>query len=295
MGERRRFVLAVAAAAAAAAILWAAAAAVSGAEKKIEKSEYAGRQLAAKAFSEAADELKKAAESGDKTALGRAAGRAEAYLSQAGIEGSGTAYSVIKRICIAENDNERSALIRWLTDSAHAAEAGDGGKALRVPPDKVNGTEVREHDGALIYSAFRSSEDAGEERAEEKAISFSCENVRLISVDGLTFPPSYCFSSENVFVRVSADGKHILEYCFDRDPLRGREYDQAYGFEIASEIVRGEIADLSEDIRMSDFGEYYRFEWLTDSGEIMVTAEIYGDTGRLRRFDALGYYAALNE
>lgn len=327
MTERRRLALAIAGAVAVAATLLAASSAVADAEREAIRRIEEERMLSAVAFAEAAEDLYSAVEAGNAEDVIRSAGKAEAYLSQSGLKDCTEAYSVIDRICsMSRNKEERLALAEWLAQAGKAVASGDGGEALGNLPSELwnnedgdedvngkenananstanansnesraeEGRELKIPNGAEGFSAFRNSGDAGEENAKKKAKEFACENARLTLVKGLTFPPSYCWTSENVFVRVSADGKHVLEYCYDRDLCQdGRDVGEEKARRKVMALMEGEIPELGSAPEVTVWEGVYRFEWRDADGRRRVMVEIYADSGRLRRYDAVGYYESL--
>lgn len=261
---------------------------------KAEKRRYieSSQELALNDLADAAAMLEEAVRTGNKETAFRAAGMAEAYLSRAGFENCGALYAILSGICSGEYD------IGICEDFAFAAKKaldGDKGAALSAlagslqPETETSMPETTED--ALSSRVLKRIGRDGEDVAERKATAFCCPNAVFERCES-DLPFSYKYSGNNIFIAV--DGKHprVTMYCFDRelDEKHTVTYEDA---EHAVEmIIKKEKLKLKGDPEQAFEDGIYHFIYRSDSGEELVKFEIYSDTGRLRRYDAVNYYAA---
>lgn len=263
---------------------------------RIEKSRYiqAEEEMARRDLCAAVDEMLQAISNGDETALNRAAGKAEAYLSRAGLGDCGEIYRELQRICSAEHGAEDC---KRLADAVRKAANGDGGEALR----EISGGEIMpaetEEETTEDQLSSRMMERLGKGRddiALHRAQAFACPNAEF---DGCKSgsPLSFAYSGENVFVLVAGETPRVVMYCFDRDT------DERYSVTQEEAIRNTEMLLKREKLRLGDGYTtetngvyrtlYYAENDLSDTP--LVTVEIYSDTGRLRLYDAVSYYENL--
>lgn len=262
---------------------------------KEEKHKYirSSQEMAINDLADATKMLEKAVRTGDKEAAFRAAGMAEAYLSRSGLDNCGALYTVIVGICTGEYGIE---ICEELAFAAKEALNGDGGAALRA---------LAKISEPIAYAPETTAEDTLSERvlkrigrdsdevAEKKATAFCCPNAVFERCES-EIPSSFKYSGENIFIALEGKRPHVTMYCFDRDLNENHTVtyeDAAHTVEL---LVKKEKLKLADEPLQTFEDGIYRFTYLTKGGEKLVSIEIYSDTGRLRKFDAVNYYASIN-
>ncbi len=263
---------------------------------KSEKRRYieSSQELARSDLADAAAMLEEAVRMGDTEAAFRAAGMAEAYLSRTGIENCGAIYAVISGICTGEYGIE---VCEDFALAAKKARDGDGGAALRAlaggSATETESLAPETTEDALSARVLKRMGRGGEDIAEKKARAFCCPNAVFERCE-TDVPASYKYSGDNIFISLGGDRTHVTMYCFDRD-LDERytvtSEDAAHTVEM---IVKKEKLKLDGDPEQAFEDGIYRFSYRSESGVELVTIEIYSDTGRLRRYDAVNYYSKTN-
>ena len=69
---------------------------------------------------------------------------------------------------------------------------------------------------------------------------FACKNCELSICENNTFPPSYVFAGENVYISLTYDGERVLEYCFDRDVDLARDGGVKKARAVALSVLEGQ-------------------------------------------------------
>lgn len=287
--KKNKTILAVLASLLIAVLLFAVAFEVGMAKKEKGRFIAASERLALLDFAEAVEEMEYAARSGDIAALNRAGGKAEAYLSRAGIGGCGEVYEIIAGVCNGEYAAES---LNAIFDAAQKALDGDGGAALRsLFDDSGRSAESAEETTEDLLSA-RILERIGKGRddiAFSRAVSFACPNAVFEECGSGSGDIKY--AGENIYIAVA--GERVQMYCFDRD-VDGR---YSVSKEEAAQTVRSLIK--REKLKLPDGGESFYADGIycavfSGTGEYadipLVTIEVYCDTGRLRKYDAVNYY-----
>jgi hypothetical protein len=262
-------------------------------DAKGERDRYAASSayLAICDLADATKELRDAINIGDAAAAYRAGGRAEAYLSRAGLEGCESVYALISGILSGEFGKEAC---EKLAKAAEMAREGDGGEALRSllwqrePEEESYIPETTEDElsARILHNLGRGGADVSEKRAR----AFCCPNAAFERCES-DVPATYKFSGDNIFISLEGERARVTMYCFDR------ELDERYSIsaEDAEKAVKAILE--KEKLRLptepeKDFNNgIFSFIYRSDSGEAIASFEIYGDTGRLRKFDAVNYYA----
>ena len=203
---------------------------------------------------------------------------------------------ICERASIGEYDIE---LAYSLSNAARCALAGDGGESLRglAGPDKKNNSlNGADFEGTTDYLMLERIGRCEDKIALNRATSFACHNAVLYKCDSsASFPPSFKFSGENVFISLTSDGGHVLLYCFDRDAVVGCRVSSEAAENEAERLIQRERIKLplgTEKLTEVD-GSVYRFDYtceVDDVKTVIVRIEIYSDTGRLRKYDANNYY-----
>ena len=288
---RQKTILAIIAAISIAFLLFATALSVGKSAK--QKSNYiaASEKLALRDFADAVSELQKALNNGDIPALNRAAGKAEAYLSRSGLKNCGDVYSVISGICDGEYGVE---MCEKLNCAAQKALSGDNGDALR----NLSATEVITEE-----TSAETAEDQFSERilkkigrgrddiALKRARDFACPNAvfhECTSGDNDFFK----YSGENIFISVDGKIGRVIMYCFDRDVDSRYSVTEEDAVHTVDMIVKKEKLKLPDYTETFFDGEIYRFTFANEekSSDTLLVFEVYSDTGRLRKYDAVNYY-----
>ena len=259
-----------------------------------EKSRYveSEKKLALLDLRDALNEMEKALLADDSSALNRAAGMAEAYLSRAGLGDVSEAYRMIGLIASGEcGEDECRALI-------NAAEASLGGDDNAF--SSLNSREIREVEFAEETTedilASRMLERIGRGRddvAYSRAVGFACPNALFDEVrcDGECFK----YSGDNIFIAVGGANSRVLMYCFEREVDERYSISEDEALNAAKNVVKREKLKLRGEAHTELRDGIYRNVWYEDeSGEPLVILEIYSDTGRLRLYDAVNYYAKLS-
>lgn len=262
------------------------------ANAKEEKNRYASAEayLARCDLAEAAAELREAVNTGNAEAAFRAAGRAEAYLSRAGLQGCESVYALISGILSGEFGKEAC---EALAKAAEMARDGDGGEALRSlfsrdeseassPPE----TTEDELAARILNNLGRGSGDVSEKRAR----AFCCPNAAFERC-GTDLPATYKFSGDNIFIALEGEKARVTMYCFDRELDESRSVSEEEAEKAVRSIIEKEKLRLASEPEKEFRDGVYSFVYRSDSGEPIVSFEIYGDTGRLRKFNAVAYYA----
>lgn len=259
---------------------------------KKEKGRFiaASERLALIDFAEAIKEMEYAADLGDIAALNRAAGKAEAYLSRAGIGDCGELYGIIGGVCNGEYGAESLAVI---SDAAKKAVDGDGGEALRsLFNDKERRAEITEETFEDLLFA-RILERIGKGRddvAYNRAVSFACPNAMFEECESGAGTIKY--AGENIFISIAGESARVQMYCFDRDVDNRYSVTEEEAMKTVKSLVKREKLKLDDGKTEYVDGIYSTV--FAGSGEYsdtpLVTIEVYGDTGRLRKYDAVNYY-----
>lgn len=261
---------------------------------RCEKNKYieTERRMALLDLCDALIEMDKALADGNTSALNFAAGRAEAYLSRAGFDGAGEAYRMIAMIASGEcGADECRALI-------NAAEASLGGDDNAF--SSLNSREMREvkftEETTEDMLASRMLERIGKGRddvAYSRAVGFACPNALFDEArcDGECFK----YSGDNIFIAVGGVNSRVLMYCFEREVDARYSVSEQEALNAAQNVVKREKLRLHGEAHTELRDGIYRNVWYEDeSGEPLVILEIYSDTGRLRLYDAVNYYAKLS-
>ena len=254
--------------------------------KYIESSE----AMARSDLADAARMLEEALKIGDRDLLNRAAGLTEAYLSRSGLEDCGGIYAIIGGICSGEYGIE---ICEELANAAKKALDGDGGAALRrlCEPFESQTEPIPDEttEDALSARVLKKLGRSADDVAERKAQAFCCPNAVLEKCES-DLPESYIFSGDNIFIALEGKRPQVTMYCFDRE-LDERYTVTSEDAEYAVDmIVKKEKLKLPDSPKQTFENGIYRFDYLSENGSILVTFEIYSDTGRLRRYDAVNYY-----
>lgn len=289
--KRNKTLLSVLAAITVGVLLFATALAVGKSMKQKDDYVSAAQRLALHDLSDAVLALEEAAKAGDVPAMNRAAGKAEAYLSRSGIKNCGSIYSLINGICNGEYDTEMS---ERLSRAVGKAIEGDGGEALRSLYNTEETSEVTSEEttedmltSRMLKRIGRGSDDIAEKRAR----SFACLNAVFDECE-TDKAKSYLFSGDNIFVAVEGESSRVTMYCFDRDTDERYSVPPEEAAHTVNMIVKKEKLRLpSQTEPILDSG-IYRFVY-TDpkaADTPVLIFEIYADTGRLRKYDAVNYY-----
>lgn len=263
-----------------------------------EKARYirAEEELAFCDLCAAAEEMLRALQDGDGAALNRAAGRAEAYLSRAGLGETSGIYRQIQLICSGVGGEEECE--RFLKAVKNAG-TGNGREALREITDGELPSNDGEEETTEDHLSSRVMERLGKGRDEislRRARAFACPNAEFDVCD-TSSPISFAYSGENVFVLVSGDTPRVMMYCFDRDTDPRYKVTGEDARRNTEMIIKREKLRLGDDPVTEECDGVYRTVYygkgdLSDTP--LVTVEIYSDTGRLRLYDAVIYYKSLN-
>jgi hypothetical protein len=231
---------------------------------------------------------------GDVIKFAQSAGAAQAYMSRARLDGCQNAYAFID--ALIERARSGEDVRKACKDFANAVSKAekDGGEALRglLASPTVSDMILQEQSTRTDFLRLRSMGDGGLANAERTASRFACKNCELSICENNTFPPSYVFAGENVYISLTYDGERVLEYCFDRDVDLTRDIGEGSARAIALSVVEGQrLGKLREAEATRLNNGIYRFCWSDASfSHELAVAEIYADTGRLRRFCAIEYY-----
>ncbi len=274
-----------------AAVIFGAAFAVSRATG--EKNKYADseKKLALIDFRDALNEMEKAAESGDVAALNFAAGRAEAYLSRAGLGGSGEAYRMIALIASGEYGADEC---RILATAAEKALKGDESALLSLKSIERRESETHEETTEDLL-ASRMLERMGKGRddvALARATAFACPNA--VFEDAKCDNGCFKYSGDNIFISVGASNSRVLMYCFERDVDPRYSVSAEEAIDTAENVIKREKLKLRNEAETELKNGVYRSVWYGESGEELAVVEIYSDTGRLRLYNAVKYYEKLS-
>lgn len=263
---------------------------------KSEKRRYieSSNELARNDLADAAEMLEAAILSGDKEAAIHAAGLAEAYLSRAGIENCGALYAIISGICEGEYGIETC---EEFLNAVKKARDGDGGAALRALADnsapETDPLSAETTEDALSARVMKRLGRGNDDIAEKKARAFCCPNA-VFERCVCDIPASYKYSGDNIFVAVEGERAHVTLYCFDR------ELDERYTVTSEDAMHTVDMIVKKEKLRLEGEPDFirenglYRFTYPSEDGSALVTIEIYSDTGRLRKYDAVNYYSKIN-
>lgn len=288
---RQKTILAIIAAITIAVLLLATAFSVGKSAK--QKSDYisASEKLALHDFADAVSELKEALIHGDIPALNHAAGMAQAYLSRSGLKNCGEVYSVISGICNGEYGVE---MCEKLNLAAQKALDGDQGEALRSLTVRENTSEETAAETVEDQFSARILKKIGKGRddiALKRAKGFACPNAVFHECTSNT-NSSFKYSGENIFISVDGKIGRVLMYCFDRDIDCRYSVTEEDAVHTVDMIVKKEKLKLPAYTETYFDGEIYRFTYANEESpdEILLTFEVYSDTGRLRKYDAVNYY-----
>lgn len=262
---------------------------------KEEKHKYirSSQEMAINDLADAAKMLEKAVRTGDKEAAFRAAGMAEAYLSRSGLDNCGALYTVIVSICTGEYGID---ICEELALAAKEALNGDGGAALRAlakRSEPISYVPETTAEDTLSERVLKRIGRGSDEVAKKKATAFCCPNAVFERCES-EIPSSFKYSGENIFIALEGKRPHVTMYCFDRDLNENHTVtyeDAAHTVEL---LVKKEKLKLADEPLQTFEDGIYCFTYLTKDGEKLVSIEIYSDTGRLRKFDAVNYYASIN-
>ena len=261
--------------------------------KKTENYAAAQEYLARCDLIDAARDFRDALATGDAKAASRASGRAEAYLSRAGLEGCEYVYTLLRDVCAEKYGEE---ILDLLVIAAEKARDGDGGEALRqlVKPE-TSEPEVPEEEteDALSARILERLGKSGDDVAERRARAFCCPNAAFEEC-ATDLSRSYKYSGDNVFISLDGESVRVTMYCFDRELDERYEISAEEAARTIESVIRNEKLRLAHDPEQSCEDGIYRFIYPSDSGEPSVIFEVYGDTGRLRKYDAVNYYAQIS-
>lgn len=288
--NRNKTIFAVLAAILIGVLLFAVALEIGTAAKEKKKFISASERMALLDFAEAAADMEHAAQIGDIAALNRAAGRAEAYLSRAGIGDCGEVYAVIGGICRGEYGSESLAVI---SDAAKKALDGDGGAALRAlfnDRDKRAESSEETTEDQLSARVLKRLGKARDDVAYNRAVSFACPNAvfeECESGEGIIK-----YAGENIFISIAGESARVQMYCFDRDVDSRYSVSEDEAMQTVQHLIKREKLKLAEG--KTEYIDGIYSTTFAGSGEYsdtpIVTIEVYGDTGRLRKYDAVNYY-----
>lgn len=255
-----------------------------------EKSRYseAEKRLALADLYAALDEMQSAIEQGDVSALNFSAGKAEAYLSRAGIDGCGDIYREIRNICAGSGGAEDC---RRLADAVRKAASGDGAafRDYKVDETSSSYTEETTEDGFTSKMMKRLGKSR-DEVAFRRAQAFACPNAEFDECKSNS--TSFAYSGENVFILISGAEPRVVLYCFDRDSDDRYSVTQEEAERSVELIIKKEKLRLGEHVTTEENGIRRTVCYGKDDlcATPLVTLEIYSDTGRLRLYDASNYY-----
>lgn len=272
------------------------AAAVTVDNAKAEKHRYieSSQELALNDLADAAAMLEEAMRTGNKESAFRAAGMAEAYLSRTGLENCGAIYALLSGICSGEYDIE---ICEDLVFSVKEALKGDGGAALRALAEKnevkAEATIPDVTEDALSERVLKRIGRGSEDIAERKAEAFCCPNAVIYKCE-TDLPESYKYSGENIFIALEGKRPRVTLYCFERELDESHTVTYEDAAHTAEMILNKEKLKVKGEPVQAFENGIYQFTYNSESGEKLVSIEIYSDTGRLRKFDAVNYYAASN-
>ncbi len=260
-----------------------------------EKSRYmeTEKRLALIDLRDALNEMEKALSAGDISALNRAAGMAQAYLSRAGLGDTPEAYRMIGLIASGECGKvECEALI----NAAEKALEGDNGAALgalRGREERAMETEAETTEDRLASRMLERIGKGKDDVAYSRAVAFACPNA--------LFRPSACddgcfkYSGDNIFIAVGGSNSRVLMYCFEREVDPRYSVSEEDALQTAVNVIKREKLKLRGEAHTELRDGIYRCVWCADeSGEPLVVLEVYSDTGRLRLYDAVNYYNNLS-
>lgn len=259
-----------------------------------EKSRYmeAEKKLALLDLRDALNEMEKALLAGDSSALNRAAGMAEAYLSRAGLGDVSEAYRMIGLIASGECGADEC---RALINATKKSLEGDLDAFSGLDSREIREVEFAEETTEDIL-ASRMLERIGKGKddvAYSRAVGFACPNALFDEVrcDGECFK----YSGDNIFIAVGGANSRVLMYCFEREVDERYSISEDEALNAAKNVVKREKLKLRGEAHTELRDGIYRNVWYEDeSGEPLVILEIYSDTGRLRLYDAVNYYAKLS-
>lgn len=256
-----------------------------------EKSRYveSEKKLALLDLRDALNEMEKALLAGDSSALNRAAGMAEAYLSRAGLGDTPEAYRTIGLIASGEyGDDECKALI----DAVKNAINGNVG-ALRGREARTAESEQETTEDMLASRMLERIGKGKDDVALARATAFACPNA--------LFSPAICddgcfkYSGDNIFIAVGGSNSRVLMYCFERELDPNHSVSEEDALQTAANVIKREKLKLRGEAHTELHDGIYRSVWYKDeSKEPLVVLEIYSDTGRLRLYDAVNYYNNLS-
>ncbi len=254
-----------------------------------EKSKYSEceKRLAIADLFEALGEMELAIEQGDISALNFSAGKAEAYLSRAGLGDCGEIYREIKNICAGMGDAEDC---KRLADAVRKIADGDETAFRKFSGGETPSSYTEETTEDLLTS--RMMERLGKSRddvALHRAQAFACPNAEF---DECKAASSFAYSGENIFVLVSGREPRVVMYCFDRETDGRYSVTREEAERSVELIIKKEKLRLGE-LRTTEESGVYRtvcYGKNDFSSTPLLTIEIYSDTGRLRLYDASNYY-----
>lgn len=291
MGDMKRIIYCLAALAVAAALLGAA---VISENSKAAKKRYADAEktLALRDFCDALADMERALSESDVDELNRAAGRAEAYLSRASLGDVGEAYKIIRLVASGECSESE---LKPLISAAKSALAGD--ELAFLPFEAKEKHEAfptaETTEDQLLAQILERIGEGRDDVAFARATAFACPNAvfeALECTDGF-----YKYSGENIFVAVGGTGNRVLMYCFERELDPNYTVSREEAIKTAENVVKKEKLKLKGDPVIELCDGIYRSVWYkTDTAEPLLVLEVYSDTGRLRLYNACGYYADLS-
>lgn len=254
------------------------------------KDRYArtAEEMARRDLCDAAEEMLSALIDGNAALLNRAAGKAEAYLSRAGLGDCGEIYREIQKICSGECGEEDYAR---LVDAVKKALRGDNGEALREISENETSFPVEEETTEDLMTS-RMLKRLGKSRddvALQRALAFACPNAEFEECEAGN---AFAYSGENIFILVSGREPRVVLYCFDRDTDERYSVTKEEAERKVELIIQKEKLRLGKQKTTKEGGIYrtvcFGKNDLADTP--LVTIEIYSDTGRLRLYDASDYY-----
>ena len=291
MNSKAKIALFCTAVALIAAVIFGAAYAVSRAAGEKAKYIDAEQRLALTDLCEALREMEKAADEGDLPALNFAAGRAEAYLSRAGLGDAGEIYGIIRLIASGGYGAEECHALRKAAEKLLRGDRDAFGDLRSIQKSEAE-SEAETTEDMLASRMLERIGKGRDDVALARATAFACPNAVFVGTvcDGDFFK----YSGDNIFIAVGAANSRILMYCFERevDPEYSISAEEAA--DAAENVVKREKLKLRGEAETELKNGIYRNVWYGDDGEELAVVEIYSDTGRLRLYNAVKYYENLN-
>jgi hypothetical protein len=254
----------------------------------VEKAKYieSEKHLAISDLCAALEDMERALTDSDGDALNRAAGRAEAYLSRAGLRDAGEAYGVILRIAEGEGNADD---LRELINAARSALNGEQSAFSVYEQKNTESYSAEATDDKLSAQMLERLGKGRDDVALSRATAFACENAvfdEAECADG-----GFKYSGDNIFISVGGSGNRVLMYCFERDIDPRYSISAQKAMNTTMKIVKKEKLKLGSDPVTELRDGIYRSIWYKEnSDKPLIVLEIYADTGRLRLYNAIEYY-----